>query len=73
MATVGVLCFKGGARAGPRVERRELCVELSELKQGEVWRSTHKAVQTQGGEWPPEEFCYLRGLRGLAPWSSKAS
>ena len=28
---------------------------------GVVWRSTHKAVHTQGGLWPPQEFCYLRG------------
>ena len=27
----------------------------------------HKAVHTQGGLWPPQESCYLRGVWGLAP------
>ena len=34
MATAGVLLFKGGAGAGPRVERSEASVERSELKRG---------------------------------------
>ena len=81
MATAGVLLFKGGAGAGPRVERIE-------PKQGVVWRSTHKAVHTQGGAhtrrcthkavhtqgglWPPQKSCYLRGMWGLAPALSEA-
>ena len=36
-------------------------------------RCTHKAVCTRGGLWPPQESCYLRGVRGLAPASSEAS
>ena len=70
-ATAGVLLFKGGgAWVAPRVER-------SEVKQGEVWWSTHKAVYTrwrthkavptQGGVWPPQESGYLRGGIGLGP------
>ena len=27
---------------------------------------THKAVHTQGGLWPTQESCYLRGVRGPA-------
>ena len=42
VATSGVLLFKGGTGAGSRVEQ-------SEPKQGEVWRSTHKAGHTKGG------------------------
>ena len=34
MATAGVLLFKGGAGAGPRVERSEPSVEQSKLKRG---------------------------------------
>ena len=26
-------------------------------------RGIHKAVHTQGGLWPPQESCYLRGHR----------
>ena len=76
MATARVLLFKGGAGAGPRVER-------SEPKQGVVWRSTskgtytrryiHKAVHTHGGPWPPLESCYFKGVQVLAPVSSEAS
>ena len=56
---------------------------------GKGWRCTHKAVHTQGGArtrqcihnaghtqgglWPPQESCYLRGVRGLAPALSEAS
>ena len=65
VATAGVLLFKGGAGAGPRVER-------SEPERG-GGGCTHKAVHTQGGLWPPHESCYLRGVRGLAPASSEAS
>ena len=36
-------------------------------------RGIHKAVHTQGGLWPPQESCYLRGVRGLASASSEAS
>ena len=41
--------------------------------EGKVWQSTHKAVHTQGGLWPPQESCYLRGVWGLAPASSEVS
>ena len=34
MATAGVMLFKGGAGAGPRVERSEPSVERSEPKVG---------------------------------------
>ena len=30
-------------------------------------RCTHKAVHTQGGLWPPQESCYLRGGAGAGP------
>ena len=40
---------------------------------GKVWRSTHKAVHTQGGLWPLQESCYKRGMRGLAPALCEAS
>ena len=30
-------------------------------------------VHTQGGLWPPQESCYLRGVLGLAPALSKVS
>ena len=36
-------------------------------------RYTHKAVHTKDGLWPPQESCYLRVVRGLAPVSSEAS
>ena len=34
-------------------------------------RCIHKAVHTQGGLWPLQEFCYLVGVRGLAPHQAK--
>ena len=77
MATAGVLLFKGGAGVGARVERSGLSVERSE-PQGmfgcphTTW-CIHKVVHTQGGLWPPQESCYLRGVQGLAPVSSEAS
>ena len=65
MAYAGVLLFKGGAGAGPRVER-------SEPKQGVVWRCTHKAVHTQGGphtRWSVASAGVLlfRGGAGVGP------
>ena len=36
-------------------------------------RCIHKAVHTQGGLWPLQESYCLRGVRGLARASSKAS
>ena len=36
-------------------------------------RCLYKAVHTKGGLWPLQESCHLRGVRGLAPASSKAS
>ena len=50
VATARVLLLKGGAGVGRPHTRR--CI--------------HKAVHTQGGLWPPQESCYLRGVRGLA-------
>ena len=32
---------------------------------------THKAVHPQGGLWPPQESCYLRGMRGWPPRQAK--
>ena len=29
-------------------------------------RCTHKAVHTQGGQWPLQESCYVGGVQGLA-------
>ena len=58
-------------------ERSEPSVECSELQKRfgypHIRRCIHKAVHTQGGLWPPQESCYLRGVRGLAPASSEAS
>ena len=47
--------------------------KVGKVTVGKVWRSTHKAVHTQSGLWPPQESCYLRRVRGLAPASSEAS
>ena len=73
MAAVGVLLFKGGARAGPRVQQSELQARFGyPHTEGGQRGCAHKAVHTQGGLWPPQESCYLRGVRGLAPASSEA-
>ena len=71
VATVGVLLFRGGAGAGPRVER-------SEPGHWGGWRSTHKAVHTQGGAHrrrfvATAGVLLFKGVRGLAPVSSEAS
>ena len=74
MATARVLLFKGGARAGPRVERSEPKRILAVHTRGGAYtrQCTHKAVHTQGGLWPPQESCYFRGV-GLAGPSRQAS
>ena len=38
---------------------------------GKGWQCTHKVVHTQGGLWPPQESCYLRGVWGLPPRRAK--
>ena len=76
VAIAGVLLFKGGAGTGPRVEKSEASVERSDPKRRfggpHTRRCIHKAMHTQGGLWPPQESCYLRGVWGLAPALSEA-
>ena len=42
------------------------------LKGPQARRYTQKAVHTQGRLWQPQESCYLRRVRRLAPASSEA-
>ena len=77
VATAGVLLFKGGCLCWPPrgAKRAEARGGLAVHTQGGAytrWR-THKAVQTQGALWAPQEFCHLKGGGcGWAPVSSEA-
>ena len=71
MATARVLFFKGGARGWPprQAKRAEAMGGLAVHTQDGAYTRwcTHQAMHTQGGLWPLQESCYLRGVRGLAP------
>ena len=65
MATTRVLRFKRGAGNGPRVER-------SEPRQVKIWRSTHKAMHTQGGAYIKRSVAtvgvlLIKGAAGVGP------
>ena len=57
VVTAGVLLFRGDAGAGNRQAKR--AVYRWQRAEAQFWRSTHKAVHTQGGLWPRHEICYL--------------
>ena len=48
-----------------------MCVER--VGDAQTRRCIHKAVHTQGSLQPPQEFCYARGVQGLAPTLKKVS
>ena len=58
---------RGGARASHRCEGCEPFIERNANMPFFLPR-----VHTQGGLQPPQESCYLRGVRRLAPACSKA-
>ena len=53
----GVIGGEGGGVIGGEgdPQTRKSYVARGRPKQGEIWRSTHKAVHTQGSLWPPQE------------------
>ena len=71
VATAGVLLFTGGAGLAPASSEESR--SKGRFGGTHTRRGIHKAVHTQGGLWPLQESCYLRGLQGLAPASSEAS
>ena len=84
VATARVLLFKGPqarrytekavhTQGGTHKRRPVATAGVLLFKGPQARRYTQKAVHTKGGLWPPQESCYLRGVRGLAPASSEAS
>ena len=70
VAILGVLSFQEGAGASPHFEGCEPSVERN-MRGAQVFCSGF-VLHTQGGLQPPQESCYLRGVRRLAPACRKA-
>ena len=76
MATAGVMVLKGvRGLAGASSEANRSNGVVVVHAQGGAYTTwcAHKVVHTEGGLWPLQESCSLRGVRGLAPASIEAS
>ena len=82
MAAAGFLLFKGVGGLAPASSKASRLWSAASSREGLAVHTqggactrpcTHKAVHTQGGLWPPQESCYLSGVRGLASASSEVS